>query len=410
MAGLTKRSWYLLISLLILAAIIAAVVTRGRPPEVQVVRVTHDDLEASITSNGKIEPISPHIFRAEFPTFVAEVSATEGQSVRRGQKILRLDSADAEAQLAAARADLLTAQSQLKNARAGGPPDQVAQLNDDLRTTQARVQNLEKTQQSLHDLFARQAATQAELDQNALDLQTARANLDAIQQKKNELAHQASLDVERLGLRVQQDSDSIHSLEGKVRSATVVSPVDGTLYSFPVHPGDYVVVGQDLAEIADLRHVQVRAFVDEPDLGGLEPNQAIRITWDAMPNREWTGRTAEIPKQVVARNTRNVGEVLCSVDNNKLELLPNTNVVVTILLRKRTNVLAVSRAAVVADGTHRYVYVVSGDRLHRREITVGIASPAKYEVLSGLSDGDRVAISAEVPLQDGMTVAPIDAR
>jgi len=411
MAGLTKRSWTLLSALLILIVLVVVIIaTRDRPPDVQVVRVTRDNLEASITSNGKIEPINAFVFRAEFPTYVTEVSAKEGQPVHRGERILRLDDADIQSQLAAARQDLLATQSLLKNANGGGSPDQVADLQGQVRTAEARVQSLEKLQKSLRDLFAKQAATQSELDQNSLDLENARTNLRTLQQKKTQFETQAGLDVERLNLHVQQDSETIRSLEHKVSSATVISPVDGTLYSLPVRAGDYVTVGQELAQIADLRRVQVRVFVDEPDLSGLEPGQTIRITWDAMPSHEWTGHTVQIPKQVVARGTRNVGEVLCSVDNDKLELIPNTNVGVTILLHRRDNVLAVSRAAVVADGARRVVYLVDGDRLHQRQIAAGIASASKYEILSGLSDGDRVALSGDFTLQDGMKVHPIDAK
>ena len=60
--------------------------------------------------------------------------------------------------------------------------------------------------------------------------------------------------------------------------------MDGTLYSLPVKAGDYVTVGQLLAEMADLHRVRVRAFVDEPDLGHLAPNQTVQITWDARSN------------------------------------------------------------------------------------------------------------------------------
>jgi HlyD family secretion protein len=411
MAALTKRTWTLLGILLALVLVVVLLrATRDRPPEVQVVHVLHDNLVATISSNGKIEPIQPYIFRAEFPTFVSQLSAKEGQSVTAGQKILRLDDTDAASQLDAARTDLLTAQNLLNYARSGGSPDQITQLQGELHTAQLKVQALEKTQRSLQDLFAKQAATQAEIDQNNVDLAGARANLQTLEQRKAELDHTSSLDVQRLTLRVQQDSDNIHSLEGKVRSANIVSPIDGTLYSLTVHAGDYVVVGQDLAEIADLRHVQLRVFVDEPDLGGLEPGQEVRITWDALPNREWIGHTVEIPKQVVARGTRSVGEVLCSVANDKLELLPNINVSVLILLRSRTNVLSVSRAAIVANGGHRYAFLVVGNHLQVKEVKVGIASPTKYEILSGLSDGDAVAVSGDVPLHDGMAVQPVEAE
>jgi HlyD family secretion protein len=383
---------------------------RGGTPEVQVVRVSHDTLNAAIASNGKVEPVNAYVVRAQIASFVSRVDAVEGQPIRKGQRVLTLDSSDAQAQFASARADLLTAQSDLRNARTGGMPSEVAQIDGDLHKAQAQVANLEQTRQALQQLIAKQAATQAEVDKNALELATARASLETLQQRKDDLAHRASLDVDRLTLRVEQDEALLRSLDEKVRSAAITSPVDGTLYSLTVHSGDYVTIGQEIADMADLHKVQVRAFVDEPDLGWLAPDQEVRITWDAMPNREWTGRTIQIPKQVVAHGNRSVGEVLCSVENDKLELLPNVNVEVRILVRERANVLAVSRAAVRADGTGRYVFRLEDGRLRRRDISVGIASASKYEVLSGLSEGDRVAIPGETDLKDGMVVRAADAK
>ena len=285
----------------------------------------------------------------------------------------------------------------------------MAQLDGDIRTAQAKVTDLEQTQKALQQLFAKQAATQDELDKNALDLSTARTGLQTLQKRRDDLASRAALDVNRLTLRVDQDQATLRSLEEKVRSATVASPVDGTLYSLSVRVGDYVTIGQEIADMADLRNVQVRAFVDEPDLGWLAPIR-LRISWDALPNREWTGRTIQIPKEVIAHGNRSVGEVLCSVNNDKLELLPNVNVEVRIMVRQRDNVLAVSRAAVRADGSERYVYRLEEGRLRRRVITVGVASSSKYEVLSGLSEGDRVAIPGETDFKDGMVVRSADAQ
>jgi HlyD family secretion protein len=195
-----------------------------------------------------------------------------------------------------------------------------------------------------------------------------------------------------------------------LRSATVTAEGDGTLYSLPVHAGDYVKVGDILAEMADLRQVRVRAFVDEPDLGWLAADEDVRVSWDAMPNRTWTGKVEQVPKQVVARGTRSVGEVLCSVQNEKIELLPNVNVEVRILVRERPGVLVVPRQAVGYDNGQHYVFVFDGEKVHRRGIEVGIASDKKYEVVSGLVLGDRIALPGEVALQDGMEVRATEAK
>ncbi len=396
------------ITLVVIAAlvivILAVLALRREPLALAVVRVTREDLSATVTSNGKVEPISPYVAHAEFPTFVDKVMAVEGQGVHRGQVILTLDAADVRSQLAQARADLLSAQNDLRNARAGGPPDQVAQLNGDLKAAEIQVGNLETSEQELEGLVAKHAATEGELAQTQDELAKARANFQALQAKKHDLDARSAAIVEGAQLRVTQGENQVGSLEEKVDSATVKAPTDGTLYSLPVHPGDFVKLGDSLAEMADLSHVRVRAFVDEPDIGSLEPNQNVSVTWDAKPGRTWTGHTEEVPKQVVPRGMRSVGEVLCSIDNDRLDLLPNTNVQVRIMVHDRHGVLVVPRAAVLGDFTQHYVYVFADDKVHRRDISVGVASTDKYEVASGLSAGERVAEPGEKRLREGMEI------
>jgi HlyD family secretion protein len=390
--------------------VIAVVALRRQPPTVPVVSVTREDLSVTIASNGKVEPLSPAVAHAEFPTFVEKIVATEGEAVRRGQLILVLDAAEIRSQLAQSRADLLAAQNDFRNARAGGPPEQVAQLQGDLQAAQVRVANLERTEKSLEALVAKQAATQDELAQNQASLAKERGNLQALEARKQDLAQRSSVNVEGAGLRVSQAKEQVQSLEEKLRSATVVAPADGTLYSLPVNRGDYVKVGDTLAEMADLGHVRVRAFVDEPDLGLLEPNQNVEVTWDAKPGRTWKGRTEQVPKQVVARGMRSVGEVLCSVDNDRLELLPNINVQVRIMVRERHGALVVPRAAVRDDNGQHYVFLFQGNTVRRRDISVGVASASKYEVLSGLTTDDRIAEPEDLELRDGMEIRAAEAN
>ncbi|MGH8276604.1 MAG: efflux RND transporter periplasmic adaptor subunit, partial [Steroidobacteraceae bacterium] len=379
-------------------------------PTVQAASIVRQNLSAYVTSNGKVEPIEPHVMRAELQTFVESVSATDGQPVRRGQLLVTLDSADARAQLAQARGALLTAQEDLRVARAGGPADELAQLDSDTQKAQLSIQNLQRLHDALEKLLTDHAATQDELAQNQLSLDTERASLAALQQKREDLRRRAALDVHRDELRVEQNQEQIRSLEEKVSSSEVRSPIDGTLYSLPVQPNLYVQVGTVLAEIADLHQVRVRAFVDEPDLGWLEPNQQVDVTWDALPGRDWNGVTSQIPKQVVKHDVRSVGEVLCSVSNDKLELLPNVNVAVRIRVRDRQNVLVVPREAVHSDGAQHYVFVVKDDRLQRRAIEVGVASATQYEVSSGLSQGDHVALPGDSPQRDGMEVRELEPQ
>jgi len=401
---------------LLLAGIVAFLLVRlcGRQPVAKISATTpvRRNIVASISSNGKVEPIAPVAVRAQLDTFVTKLHISEGQSVKKGQLLLELNVKDAASQLAAAKARLLRAQDDLRVAIAGGRKDEAARINGDLAKAQAERDRLQRNHDSLTRLLAEGAATQDELTANDLSLEKMHAEVNKLAAAKKEFDRQANLDESRSSLAVQQAQSEVAALEDKVQQGRIRAAIDGTLYAMPVHEGDFVKVGDLLAEMADLHKVRVRAFIDEPEMGALEPDEPVKITWDALPNRVWEGKTEIIPKQVVARGLRNVGELLCSVGNDKLELLPNTNVNVRINLKERRNVLSVTRGAVETENSQRYVFVVQDgvgqSRLERRLIQVGIADATNYEVVSGLREGEVVALPGDVELHDGMRVRVVN--
>jgi len=411
---------------LALAAVAVFVLVRltGRQPVAKIAAVTpvRENLVSSISSNGKVEPIDPFVVRAQLDTFVEKVSVVEGQAVKKGQLLLELNVKDATAQLAEARSKLLRAEDDLRAAKAGGRSDEAAKSEGQLAAALALRDRLQRNHDSLERLIAQQAATKDELAANDLELAKANAQARQLTAARQEFEHDVKLDANQKSLQVEQLRSAVAALEEKVRDGRIVAPAAGTLYSLgrtaeglPLKAGDYVKVGDLLAEMADLHKVRVRAFIDEPELGGLEPGEPVRITWDALPNRTWMGKTQVIPKQVVARNARSVGELLCEVNNDKLELLPNINVDVRIKSRERINVLTVPRGAVEAEGGQRFVFVVLRNTLgvgkatlEKRQIHVGIADATDYEVLGGLQEGEMVALPGDVDLKDGMPVKIID--
>jgi HlyD family secretion protein len=405
---------------LVLAGIVAFVLVKisGRQQVVKIMAVkpVRENLVASVSSNGKVEPISPFVMRAQLDTFVQKIHAVEGQAVKKGQLLLELDVKDAAALLAQAQSKLLQAQDDLRAAQGGGRSDAAAKASGDLAKAIAERDRVKRSHDALQRLIAQQAATKDELAANEVELTKAQAEVERLTAVKSEFDRAVKLDAGKYNLQVQQAQNEVAALLEKVQDGKITAPADGTLYSLPVRQGDFVKVGDLLAEMADLHRIRVRAFVDEPELGGLEPNEPVHITWDALPNRTWDGKTEVIPKQVVPRGSRSVGELLCSVNNEKLELLPNVNVDVRISARERNNVLTVPRSAVESESGKRFVFVVKDgginvgkNSLERRPIVVGIADAANYEVIAGLSEGEMVALPGDFDLRDGMLVKVINA-
>ena len=405
--ALARRLWFVVGAALILTAVLVFISGKGSTARVAVADVVRENLSSVVSSNGKVEPVTPRSIRATFPTFVDRVYAIEGQQVKRGQIVFALDDNGTRAELAQARADLDGQEEALRVAKAGGHAGQVAKAAADLQKAQATRDQLRHDNESLVKLVAQKAATMQELEQNRLMLTQAESDVQSLEKMKATLEHQAQLDSERIALLVEHARAEVSDLQDKVASARGTAPFGGTLYSLPIRNGDFVKEGDLLAEIADLHHVRVRAFIDEPDLGQLAVNQPVEIFWDAHPDRIWTGRTEVVPKQVVTHGTRSVGELLCSVSSDRLDLLPNTTVDVRIHISERPNVLVVPRGAVFIDGSKRFVFRVEGDRIHRRDIMVGIANPTMIEVLSGLDQGDVVALPSDVSLKENLRIRAV---
>lgn len=406
-----KKRWVAWIAgAVILVAVVLILANRDQAPEVQIVTVKRADLSASITSNGKVEPVAPFVAFAKFFTTVERVDATAGQNVRKGQAILVLNSDAPQLQLTKARSDLLAAEEALRNASAGGPPGDVAKIDGSLQQAKINLANLENNRKTLEQLVQEKAATEAELQQNKIQIAVAQTSVKSLEEQRAAMASQAQVNAQSAALAEQQARSEIGTYENEVKSATVVSPIDGTLYSLPVYLGKYVNVGTPLAYVANLHDVRVRAFVDEPDLGVLAVGEDVFITWDGLPGYVWTGKTEVVPKEVTKYDVRNVGEVLCSVQNTNMRLIPNLSVDVKIRWGDKKNVLVVPRGAVHTSGEKHFVFVLSDSTLHRRDVQLGIANPTVFEVVSGLKEGEHVVLSGQINLRNGMIVNPVEAR
>jgi HlyD family secretion protein len=404
MRTLSRRVWLLLGLAMIVVVVLLYLNSRRPSARVAVVQASRETFRSSISSNGKVEPIIPYSLRAKFDGFVDRVIAAEGKNVKKGELLLTLDARAIRSQLDQARAQLAAQDDDLRAARAGGRADQAAKFASDLRSAEAERNLLQRQQETLTKLAAQNAATSEEVEKNRAALERAEASVDQARKTKQEFEHQANTDRDRLDLLVEHSKALVNDLQDKVDSTRAVAPANGTLYSFPVHAGDFVHTGDLLAAIADLHELRVRAYIDEPELGQLKPGQTVVVTWDALPGRTWTGKTEILPRQVVALGTRNVGELLCTIENKGQELIPNTTVDVRIEINEQAAALVVPRGAVQIDGAHRYVYRLDGGRLHQTEIRVGLSNATQFEVLSGVNEGDFLALPGDTALRNNMAV------
>lgn len=394
-------------ALAILAAVglLAAFVSRRDDAvPIRTAQVEQGKIRSVIATNGKIEPVNNFEAHAPVAASVERVLVKEGVSVRKGQLLVVLDDADARTKAAHAETQLKAAQADLAAVERGGNQEEV--LNLDVQLTKARTDrdSAQRNLDAMKKLQKEGAASEGEVRDAENTLARADSQLAFLKQKQTkrysnaEIAHvEAQRDEARAAYDAAQDT---------LAKSNVRAPFDGIVYSLPVKQGGFVANGDLLLQVADLRTVLVRAFVDEPDLARLAPGNAIQITWDAIPGRIWQATVSGIPSTVKLHSSRNVGEITSIVDNQDLRLLPNVNVGVTITAAEHDNVLIVPREALRTDDTTPYVLRVVDHQLRRRNVEAALSNLTQVEIKSGLSAKDLIAINSTngKPIGDGTQV------
>jgi HlyD family secretion protein len=388
--------------LLVIAGATMLVMRKGTA-SIRADRVERGPLTASISTNGKVEPIVDFQAHAPISTTVQKIYVKPGDHVKKGQLMLTLDDAGVRAQSARALAELKGAQAQQAAVQAGGSREEVLSRQSQLVKAQTDRDTAVRNLEALKRLQQSGAASPAEVQSAENQLKVADAAVQLLQQQGTQ--RYSPQDVTRVEATEAEAKATYDAAQVTLADTNVRSTVDGTVYSLPFREGSFVNPGDLLVGVAELQTVQVRAFIDEPDIGRLSQGQPVTVSWDALPDRTWSGTVARVPTTVVTRGTRMVGEIVVDVPNQDMKLLPNINVSVSIVTAERKDVISVPREAVRQDGHQKYVFVVSGHELHRQNIETGISNLTSVEV-SGLSDKSLVALNSlnMQPLRDGMKV------
>jgi RND family efflux transporter MFP subunit len=335
---------------------------------------------------------------------VRRVLVKEGEFVKQGQLLLVLDDADVRAQAARAQTLMKAAQADLSAVERGGNQEEILNLDAQLVKARTDRDSAQRNLDALKRLEHQGAASAGEVREAENSLARADAQLTLLQQKQTK--RYSKPEVARVEAQRAEAQATYDAAQDVLAKSNVRAPFDGIAYSLPVKQGGFVAAGDLLLQVADLRRVLVRAFVDEPDVGKLTSGDPIEVTWDAIPGRIWQARVTAIPSTVRLRGSRNVGETTCIVDNKDLKLLPNVNVGVAIVAAAHDNVLVVPREAVRMADTRPYVLQVVGHELKRRDVETSLSNLTQVEVTRGLSARDVIAINSSngKPIGNGTQV------
>lgn len=372
---------------------------------VKVIRVSYQTLLSTVSTNGKVEPVEEYQAHAPSAGVVQRIFVSVGEHVNAGAPLVKMDDSEAKKQLAAAISNLTSAQLALHDLEKGGSAEERSRFSTDTTTARLEQEQATKNLATVQQLNAKGSASAGELASAEQRLRSADQALKNAQGRT--ASRYGSEDRASAEARVRDAQASVAAARTLFESVNIHSPISGSVYSIPVSAYDFVPAGDDLLDVADLNRIQVRAYFDEPEIGKLARGQAVKIVWDAKPNTVWHGHVDRAPTTVITYGTRNVGEAIISVDDARGDLLPNTNVTVTVTEMQRFNVLSIPREALHTEGTQNFVYRIVNNKLSRTPVQVGVVNLTSVEITGGLAANDTVVLGAATTgkeLTDGLEV------
>lgn len=376
--------------------------------QVRAFTVTRGEIRSTLATNGKVQPVTNYEAHAPFPGLIDKVLVHEGDRVAQGQLLVAMNDADARTRLAQARASLAGALANQQATAGGGSPEERYTFTGQLDGARTEAASAAQALATLQKLGGSGAASPSEIAQAQSRVNNDEANVHVLEQRQTARSHSPNL--QQAQAEVTEARAAVAGAEDAIGKGAVRAPIAGTVYSLAATASQYVQQGDRLLQMADLDKMKVLAYFDEPDLGRLSVGQPIVITWVAKPGVTWHGRITRMPATVVAYTTRNVGELICSIDDlhrdGKDGLLPDTNVDVTVTTNRVNDTLFVPREALHTEEGSTYVYKVVHGSLKRSRVTVGSLNLTQVQILSGVGNGDAVALGAVggQPLVNGVAV------
>ena len=229
---------------------------------------------------------------------IAEVKAKEGDRVRKGDLLARLDTSRLEPMVAQAEAQLAAQNEVFKRLRTGSRPEEIAQARANVTSADADRANVRRQYERLKKLASVRLSDQSEVRAvSQEDVDNSKAALAVAEAKL--IVQQKALDLARLGprreevdeaeARLRANKAQLDFLKQQLADAKLIAPVDAVVRTRLMEPGEMATPQRPVFALAIIDPKWVRAYVSEPDLGKVHEGMKTSVVVDSFPGRRFDG-------------------------------------------------------------------------------------------------------------------------
>ena len=383
----------------VLAIIVLMVVFNLRSQREKAIKVTVEkvkkhDLTSMISASGEVKPKKNVNISAHVPGRIVKIGVKEGEEVKAGDFLLKLDSTQYEADAERVRALIQSSRAELIK-------------------SEARLKKDDSYYERQKRLYDEQLISKEQLE-------TAKVTSDISRAENRAIRYQ-----------IAQAEASLKGTLDNLSKTVYTSPIDGIITSLRVEEGEIAMIGTMnnpgtiLMTIADLSVMEVEVEVDETDVVGVRIGQEAEVRVDAFPNQVIKGKVTEIGssalQKLAASQESKDFNVAITLENPPDQLKPGLSASADIITAQKNGVLAVPISALVireekaeVEGEkakkqkeEEGVYIIKSNRVEFSPVKKGITGELMIEINSGLEEGQEIVVgpySSLRELKDGMLI------
>jgi len=393
-----KKRIVLVVASVIIVLLVAAVfgwqnmtASAATANRVQTVAVQRGALVATVNAAGNVS--APQAVALTFQTTgrVAAVNVQVGDTVKQGQVLLTLETADLDLAVRTAQANLDSAQANLDSAKAknAANPQQALAAKAAVDKADAAARQA----QAAYDRIGGASNPSISMTSQALTLQQATDDYNSA--LANFKVTTASIDDTALRT-AQAQLDAAHvafeQAQNNLAKTKLVAPFDGVVATVNYSAGD--TVGTNAAvNIVNLSNLQIQVTVAEVDLPKIKIGESAQVTLDALPGKTYTGQVTKLsPVGTITQGVVNY-PVTVAIMNADGAVVPGMTANLAVTVDQRDNVLLLPLRAIRTTGTQKAVTVLFKGQAIQTSVNTGLSNDQSVEITSGLQEGDLVEVN-----------------
>jgi multidrug efflux pump subunit AcrA (membrane-fusion protein) len=335
---------------------------------------------------------------------VEEILVKEGQEVKKGQVLIKLEQKDVESQVNQAQAAYNAASAQLDSLKNGQLPQQIAQLESAFNQAQANFKNAEENYNRMKNLLEQGAVSKQQFEGAELQYKVAKEQFESARTQltltKEKTAPESIFAAEA---QVNQAKAALSAARAALDNTLITAPIDGTVGFINARVGQMLSPGMTVVTVGDLKKAEIEINVTEDRISALHIGQEAEVTVDSAGLPGIKGQIVSISPYKDPRTQVYPVKILVSNDSGLLK--SGMFARVKLIVGFHQKVVTVPEDAVVSYDGNRLVYTVEKNVAKARQVETGAASMGKIIITKGLSAGQQIVVEGQDLLQDGVKVS-----